>query len=123
MKEINGEVIRSIEFNFNTMYSKFSFTYGSGLEGYVELMLEGDNQWLVHLQQPHEPEDIEVLLNELTDKNISASFPGWKYCTLTYEHISDTGWVIHAEVDGIKLANDLVFGWSDNEPIGGILNN
>lgn len=122
MKEINGEVVHSIEFNFNTMYSKFNFTYGSGLEGCIELMLEGDNDWILILKDDHEPEDIEVLLNELTDKNVINAFPGWKYCRLTYEHIADTGWVIHAEVNGIKLANDLVFGWSDNEPIGEILN-
>ena len=123
MKEINGEVVHSIEFNYTTMYSQFYFTYANGLEGCIELMLEGNNDWILILKDEHEPEDIEVLLNELTNKNVINAFPGWKYYTLTYEHIADTGWVIHAEVDGIKLANDLVFGWSDNKPIGGILNN
>lgn len=120
MKEINGAMIHSIEFNYHTMYSQFYFTYANGLEGCVELMLEGDNDWLVHFQEPHEPEEIEVLLNELTDKNVINAFPGWKYCDLSYQHIPDVGWVITSEVDGIKLANDLVFGWSDNEPIGEI---
>ena len=85
-------------------------------------MLEGDNNWLLILKDNHEPEDIEVLLNELTDKDVINAFPGWKYCDLSYQHIPDVGWVITSEVDGIKLANDLVFGWSDNEPIGEILN-
>ena len=108
MKEINGEVVRSIEFNFNTMYSIFNFTYGSGLEGYVELMLEGDKQWLVHFQQPHEPEEIEVLLNELIDENVINAFPGWKYYDLSYEHIPNVGWVIKSKINPIKFTTGII---------------
>lgn len=110
MKEINGEIVRSIEFDYKTMYSQFNFTYGSGLEGHCELMLEGNNDWHVQLPEQHEPEDVEQLLNELTDKAVTIAFPGWKYHDLTYKHKPGIGWIVHADVDPIKLSNALVFG-------------
>lgn len=103
MKEINGEVVHSIEFNYTTMYSRFYFTYANGLEGCIELMLEGNNDWILILKDEHEPEDIEVLLNELTDKNVINAFPGWKYCDLSYQHVSDIGWVIKSEFNPVNV--------------------
>ena len=103
MKEINGAMIHSIEFDYRTMYSQFYFTYANGLEGCVELMLEGDNNWILILKDDHEPEDIEVLLNELTDKDVINAFPGWKYCDLSYQHVPDVGWVIKSEINPITL--------------------
>lgn len=103
MKEVNGAMIHSIEFDYRTMYSQFYFTYANGLEGCIELMLEGDNDWILILKYDHEPEDIEQLLNEMTDERMTKAFPGWHNTILTYQHKPDIGWVIHSEFSELLL--------------------
>ncbi|MDN5651013.1 MAG: hypothetical protein L0G51_00135 [Lactococcus lactis] len=118
MKEVCDNIIHSFEFNYKTMYSQFNFTYGeldyAGLDGiykgHVELMLEGNHDWHVELSGKHEPEDVQVVLNELTSKQVAKGFPGWKYCDLTYKHVPNVGWVIHSKLNQIKLENELEFG-------------